>query len=186
MVLLNSLRQQVTLRASRPSVCTQCLYNPKSQRRRLHRVPQLTHDETFAQQGVGKMLEPKSYMIAWRDYQGYLVDRLNRLTADTKDFTRPTKDIALEYSRSPTHASLFNHASMAWNNHSFFSTLSPPPSPISPPPNVQALHLLLQHRVLPRHLPRNSKCHVRPRFRLARKTRQLQFQYPPTPLSSPS
>ena len=101
MILSNPLRQQTALRAYRPSICVglsascqhiklqlihsqvQCLYNPKSQRRRLHRVPQLTHDEAFAEHGVGRMLNPESYITAWRDYQGYLVDRLNKMTAGT-------------------------------------------------------------------------------------------------------
>ena len=104
MILSNPLRQQTALRAYRPSICVwlsascqhirlqlihsqvQCLYNPKSQRRRLHRVPQLTHDEAFAEHGVGRMLNPESYITAWRDYQGYLVDRLNKMTAGTTSF----------------------------------------------------------------------------------------------------
>ena len=42
-----------------------------------------------------------------------------------------TKDLVISHSRSPTSASLFNHASMAYNNHKFFSRLSPNPSGMS-------------------------------------------------------
>ncbi|KAK4693590.1 superoxide dismutase, Fe-Mn family, partial [Lecanoromycetidae sp. Uapishka_2] len=132
MILSNTLRQQTALRTCRTSMLTHCLYNPKSQRRRLHRVAQLTHDNHFGEHGVGKMLTPSSYDYAWTEYQGYIVQRLNSMTADTKDDKRPTKDILIEYARNPAFASLFNHASMAWNNHCFFSTLSPNPAPMSP------------------------------------------------------
>ncbi|MCJ1455860.1 hypothetical protein MMC28_006217 [Mycoblastus sanguinarius] len=109
----------------------QCLYSPKSQRRRLHHVPQLTNDEHYLQHGVGRMLTPDSYEFAWHQYEGWLIDRLNRLTTGTKEENKMTKDLVIAHSRSPTSASLFNHASMAYNNHSFFAGLSPDPSPMS-------------------------------------------------------
>lgn len=65
------------------STQSQCLHNPKTQRRRLHRVPQLSHDEHYRHHGIGKMLSPDSYDLAWHQYEGYLVERLNQLTAGT-------------------------------------------------------------------------------------------------------
>lgn len=98
MILSNPLRQQTALRTSRASVLvrctafsgsstqlthiqTRCLYNPKSQRRRLHHVPKLTHDDHFSEHGVGNMLTASSYEYAWTEYQGYIVQRLNSMTA---------------------------------------------------------------------------------------------------------
>lgn len=49
----------------------------------------------------------------------------------TKDADRPTRDLLLSYARSPNHANLFNHASMAWNTHHTLTTLSPQPTPMS-------------------------------------------------------
>lgn len=48
------------------------------------------------------------------------------------------KDILITYARDPAAASLFNHASMAWNNHQFFATLSPSPTP----PSTQLVSVL--------------------------------------------
>lgn len=60
---------------------TQCLYNPKTQGRRLHRVPQLAHSEAFTKDGVLGMLSADGFDMAWTQYHSHLVDRLNKLTA---------------------------------------------------------------------------------------------------------
>ncbi|KAL8843519.1 MAG: hypothetical protein Q9170_000023 [Blastenia crenularia] len=122
-----------------------CLYAPKTQRRRKHEVPLLTHGATFEREGIPDVLSPDGYNIAWRDYQQFLVDKLNQLTArmynlnsfnvahnitdinrviiETREENTPTKDLLLKYARDPGHAALFNYASAAHNNHFFFSTL---------------------------------------------------------------
>jgi Fe-Mn family superoxide dismutase len=109
----------------------------------------LTHDQHFTEHGVGEMLSAGSYNYAWTSYQSYILQCLNKMTDGTfspstsipsspnpsttgtpQEF-RLTKDILITYARDPAAASLFNHASMAWNNHQFFSTLSPNPTPPS-------------------------------------------------------
>ena len=78
------------------------------------------------------MLTPASYEYAWTSYQSYILSILNQMTSGTPLEFRLTKDILISYARDPDKGSLFNHASMAWNNHQFFSTLSPDPTPMSP------------------------------------------------------
>lgn len=105
------------------------------------------------------MLSPEGFDMAWHQYHGHLVDRLNKLTAGTQPFSASiplyrylyrhtllkksphagtqyastaTHDLLLAHARQPQAASLFNHASMAWANHQFFSTLSPTPPKMSP------------------------------------------------------
>ncbi|KAI4152555.1 MAG: hypothetical protein LQ341_000694 [Variospora aurantia] len=102
-----------------------CLYTPKTQRRRKHEVPLLTHGPSFERVGVPGVLSPDAYQTAWTQYQQFLVDKLNRLTAQTKEENTPTKDLVLQYARDPNHAALFNYASAAHNNHIFFTTMAP-------------------------------------------------------------
>ncbi|KAM0802700.1 Manganese/iron superoxide dismutase [Usnea florida] len=132
MILSPLSRQQTALPKCRPLIQTQCLCRPKTQRRRLHKVPQLVHNETFSKDGVPGMLSSDGFDLAWHQYQGHVVDRLNRLTAGTPLENSATKDIIVTHARQPQAASLFNHASMAWANHQFFSTLSPDPPKMSP------------------------------------------------------
>ena len=79
--------------------------------------------------------------MAWTDYQGYLCEKLNQLTArmlssreiyigyqlrlnlDSEDAGALTKTLTIKYARDPSRASLFNHASMAHNNHIFFEAM---------------------------------------------------------------
>ena len=82
------------------SITDQCLpqsqrssYTPKTTRRRVHNVPQLTHDEPFKYDGIGRVFTPKAFDIAWYQYQGHLVQRLNEMTAGT--YTLPKA--SLEY-----------------------------------------------------------------------------------------
>ena len=83
------------------------------------------------------MLTPSSYEYAYSSYQNYLLQCLNQLTAGTPLENSLTKNIVANYARDPAAASLFNHASMAFNNHHFFSTLSP--DPIGPSRNFHRL-----------------------------------------------
>ncbi|MCJ1399657.1 hypothetical protein MMC11_002859 [Xylographa trunciseda] len=100
-----------------------------SQRRHAgHQVPRLTHGELFQKEGVDDLLSTEGYDIAWTQYQGHLVAKLNALTAHTSDEHALTKSLAIKYARDPSKASLFNYASMAHNNFQFFSTLSPKPT----------------------------------------------------------
>jgi len=60
-----------------------CLFAPTTQRRGRHNVPALTHGQKFVNDGVGGMMSPDGYDIAWTQYQGYTVQRLNELTVGT-------------------------------------------------------------------------------------------------------
>jgi Fe-Mn family superoxide dismutase len=48
----------------------------------------------------------------------------NNIPGSAEDYSSTTKNLLIKYARQPSMASLFNHASMAHNNHFFFSTLS--------------------------------------------------------------
>ncbi|KAI4093220.1 MAG: hypothetical protein LQ344_003047 [Seirophora lacunosa] len=121
---LSSLgRQQTALRSSASALVAKPLYAPKSQRRRKHEVPLLTHGPAFERDGVPGVLSSDAYLTAWTEYQQFLVDKLNRLTAQTKEENTPTRNLVIQYARDPNNAALFNYASAAHNNHFFFSTL---------------------------------------------------------------
>lgn len=47
-------------------------------RRSLHHVPPLTHD---FRNGITEFLSPEGFDIAWTQYQGLMVEKLNVLTA---------------------------------------------------------------------------------------------------------
>ncbi|KFY28159.1 hypothetical protein V493_03069 [Pseudogymnoascus sp. VKM F-4281 (FW-2241)] len=90
-------------------------------RRSIHRLPPL---EKF-QEGIPGLLTQDGFRIAWTEYQGLMLEKLNALTVGSgEDYSSSTKNLLIKYARQPSMASLFNHASMAHNNHFFFSTLS--------------------------------------------------------------
>jgi hypothetical protein len=58
---------------------TPCLQT--RQARNIHSVPELkTHGKVFRENGIPPFLSLEAYRLAWRDYQGMLVEKLNRLT----------------------------------------------------------------------------------------------------------
>ena len=46
-------------------------------------MPALTHGQKFATDGIGDAMSPDGFDIAWTQYQGYTVSRLNDLTVGT-------------------------------------------------------------------------------------------------------
>ncbi|RDW69131.1 mitochondrial 37S ribosomal protein mS42 [Aspergillus mulundensis] len=98
---------------------------PRFQTRTLHNVPSLVHNPYFREHGVPEFLTPEAYDFAWTQYQGLMIDKLNLMTQDTVDAGMSPADLVIKYSRRPEMASVFNYASMAHNNHFFFSCLSP-------------------------------------------------------------
>ncbi|MCJ1478032.1 hypothetical protein MMC13_006707 [Lambiella insularis] len=131
MIISSAAQRQPVLRAVnallKPSIAVR-----SPQRRHLaHRVPLLDHDAQFNSQGIPNLLSREGYDIAWTQYHSYLVQKLNALTAGTTDEHSLTRSIALKYARDPSKAALFNYASMACNNHLFFSTISPTLVPMS-------------------------------------------------------
>ncbi|KAE8445009.1 hypothetical protein EG329_014015 [Mollisiaceae sp. DMI_Dod_QoI] len=65
--------------------------------------------------------------MAWTQYQSLMCGKLTDLTAGGPWENSNPKDVAIYYSRDPNSAPIFNYASMAHNNHFFFSCLSPNP-----------------------------------------------------------
>jgi Fe-Mn family superoxide dismutase len=47
-------------------------------RRCIHSVPELKHDFS---EGVPDLMSPAGFQIAWTDYQGLVIEKLNALTA---------------------------------------------------------------------------------------------------------
>ncbi|KAK5173551.1 uncharacterized protein LTR77_002232 [Saxophila tyrrhenica] len=98
------------------------------QRRRRHDVPKLQeYDQTFRDEGVPGLFSPTGFEIGWKQYQGMIVKKLNQLTAGEPFENDNPKQLVTQFARDPSAASLFNHASMAHNNHFFFSGLSTSP-----------------------------------------------------------
>ncbi|KAK3715735.1 hypothetical protein LTR37_006960 [Vermiconidia calcicola] len=127
---------------SKASLLPQRLPQIPLQRRKLHHVPPLTYDETFKRDGVPGLFSPTGYQIAWTTYQNLMVQKLNELTAGEPFENKQPKDIVIQFARDPMNASLFNHASMAHNNHYFFSGLSTSPQHID---NCPLLKESLEH-----------------------------------------
>ncbi|KAF2158716.1 hypothetical protein M409DRAFT_71507 [Zasmidium cellare ATCC 36951] len=102
-----------------------------------HGVPILHHDKFFAEKGIPGLFSPKGYDVAWTQYQEVLLSKLRELTSGTPDAHAEVKDLVIRYARDPMNASLFNHASAAFNNHFFFQTLSTHPVLLEKQPQLQ-------------------------------------------------
>ncbi|KAK4500412.1 hypothetical protein PRZ48_008601 [Zasmidium cellare] len=92
-----------------------------------HGVPLLHHNTAFSEKGVPGLFSANGYRIAWSEYQEHLLSKLRELTSGTPDAHAEVKDLIIRYARDPMNASVFNHASAAFNNHFFFQTLSTNP-----------------------------------------------------------
>ncbi|KAL4796146.1 manganese and iron superoxide dismutase [Aspergillus venezuelensis] len=119
------LRPQASLRIASAISQKPTSALPRFQFRSLHNVPGLTHEQNYRQNGIANFMSPEAFDFSWTQYQRFLIDKLNLLTQDTVDADAKPGDLLVKYSRRPEMASLFNHASMAHNNHFFFSCLSP-------------------------------------------------------------
>lgn len=64
------------------------------------------------------------------------MQKLNALIAGEPIENMDTKQLSLIFARDPMNAALFNHASMAWNNHFFFDTLSAAPLELTKAPQL--------------------------------------------------
>ncbi|KAL2845431.1 Manganese/iron superoxide dismutase [Aspergillus pseudoustus] len=119
------LRPQAPLRAASSLLQKPVSALPRFQFRGMHNVPQLIHGQNFKENGVSELLSPEAFDFSWTQYQTLLLDKLNLLTQDTVDADLKPADLLVKYSRSAEMASVFNHASMAHNNHFFFNCLAP-------------------------------------------------------------
>ncbi|KAK0733912.1 Manganese/iron superoxide dismutase [Lasiosphaeria miniovina] len=97
-------------------------------RRSMHRVPKLDYNHL---PGLPGLLSPAAMKIAWTEYQTVILEKLNQATSETNWANQDIKSVVMESSREPENAVVFNHASMAHNNHFFFKQLSPEPTEMS-------------------------------------------------------
>ncbi|KAI0193327.1 superoxide dismutase [Xylaria flabelliformis] len=86
-----------------------------------HTVPIL--DQFRQDQAVPGLLSPHGYSTAWTEYMQHVVDKLNNMTAGTDFENQSPLTILKSTARDPAQAAVFNYASMAHNNHFFFSQL---------------------------------------------------------------
>lgn len=77
------------------------------------------------------MFSDTGYKLGWTHYQATIVQKLNELLAGDPDENMDIKPLLLKYARDPMSASIFNHASMAFNNHFFYQALSTSPQPLA-------------------------------------------------------
>lgn len=123
MILRPSTRPQAILRAF-----TKHRFSPISQgqRRFEHAVPELPAvSRDIPELGIPEFMTSRCVKMNWNRYMGHLCDELNRATEGTVDYNLSAVKLAEKYSHSSQHASLFNIASMAVNNHWFFKSLAP-------------------------------------------------------------
>ncbi|KAK0763146.1 hypothetical protein N5P37_004130 [Trichoderma harzianum] len=102
-------------------------FNKINAARGLHSVPALPHDFS---EGVPNLMSPGGFSLAWTDYMTVTVDKLNAMIAGTELETHDVKTILLMTAREPSQAPIFNHASMAHNNHFFFQGIAPQGTPM--------------------------------------------------------
>ncbi|KAI1828557.1 Manganese/iron superoxide dismutase [Xylaria intraflava] len=86
-----------------------------------HTVPQI--DQFKQEYGVPGLLSPAGYSTAWTGYMQHITEKLNHITAGTDYLVQDTLTIIKSAARNPEEAAVFNYASMAHNNHFFFSQL---------------------------------------------------------------
>ncbi|OQO07466.1 hypothetical protein B0A48_07163 [Cryoendolithus antarcticus] len=94
-------------------------------------VPRLTLHNAFTTSGVPGLFSATGYKLGWTTYQTHVLTKLNSLLAGDPDSNLSPKSLLLKYARDPQSASIFNHASMAFNNHFFYQSLSTAPLPLS-------------------------------------------------------
>ncbi|KHJ31750.1 putative fe superoxide dismutase [Erysiphe necator] len=72
---------------------------------------------------IPQFLSRVAFEISWNHYQSYSLENLQRLLKVSDCSSKNPKDIAIQYARDPTNASIFNYASFAHNNHFFFESI---------------------------------------------------------------
>lgn len=169
------------------------------QARSIHAVPKVNaHDESFKQDGIPGLLTPEAYNIAWTEYEGHMVDRLNTMLAGTispSSLPRPYTPSPSQLTTSPPSHRRRKARPRPQNplpNHRPRPLPSPHLQPrqhgtqqpllllraesnrnahprrSATPPN----HLLRLPRHLPQNIPNPRRRNLRPRLRLARSNTQ--------------
>ena len=63
--------------------------------RGLHGVPTLSSGQTYQQHGVPDLISPEGYDLAWNQYQGLMIDKLNEMTQGVPPSYAPTASFRL-------------------------------------------------------------------------------------------
>ena len=87
----------------------------------------MVYDKEFLEHGVPGLFSETGYRLGWTTYQKMMLTKLDELLAGEPDENSDVKALLLKYARDPQTASVFNHASMAFNNHFFYQALSTSP-----------------------------------------------------------
>lgn len=85
------------------------------------------YDAEFTKDGVPGLFSDTGYRLGWTTYQKMMLQKLDELLAGEPDENMDVKALLLKYARDPQNASVFNHASMAWNNHFFYQAMAMKP-----------------------------------------------------------
>jgi Fe-Mn family superoxide dismutase len=93
--------------------------------------------------GIPGLLSPAAFKTAYTDYMGFITSELNHLTAGKPYQNQEVKNLVIEFARDPQRAYEFNLASMAFNNHFFFSGINTQPEPSRPSAELQVR--LIEH-----------------------------------------
>ncbi|OCK77213.1 manganese and iron superoxide dismutase [Lepidopterella palustris CBS 459.81] len=135
-MIIQSLARRNNLLLRSATQAARCMPQPSthnSQRRCLHNVPVLRDDDILKRNGIDGLFTPDGFDIAWTKYQTAIINELNSQTVGTEFDKIPPQALIIKTARDPNRASIFNHASMAFNNHFFFRGITRDPSahPIS-------------------------------------------------------
>ncbi|KAK7532249.1 mitochondrial 37S ribosomal protein mS42 [Phyllosticta citribraziliensis] len=127
MILARLARQQPPLRAA--ARCSQRISHV-SQRRHIVEVAKLTNvHNQFVANGIGEdgiFMSAKGFQTAYTENMQHMAGRLNKLITGKAQFdNKDAQAITVLAARNPADAAVFNFASAMFNNHFFFSKLSP-------------------------------------------------------------
>ncbi|PSN60612.1 manganese and iron superoxide dismutase [Corynespora cassiicola Philippines] len=130
-MILRSLTRRPNSLASRAAFSATRGTSPLA--RSLHSVPTLANHVELQQNGIPGLMSAKGFDIAYTQYHQHILDSLNFIIAGTPKENMEPKALVVDTAREPNNAYLFNHASMAFNNHFFFSGINTNPDVVSRP-----------------------------------------------------
>ncbi|KAI0176721.1 putative 37S ribosomal protein [Pestalotiopsis sp. NC0098] len=117
------------LRIPRVSLPRQRQASPFLFRRDLHQLPGLSIEGSPSTEGIRGLFTEDGFNLAYTQIMQYHVEKLNILAAGSEFEPMPTRQIINRTAREPSHAAIFNHASMLHNTHFFFEGLKPKEEP---------------------------------------------------------
>ncbi|KAF2757063.1 manganese and iron superoxide dismutase [Pseudovirgaria hyperparasitica] len=100
------------------------LFHPSPSRLAVMDIPKLDNELDMRENGIKNLYTPAGFALAWTDYQSRMLRILNSQIAETRLADSTPFALIQQTAREPTLAHIFNHASMLWNNHFYFSGIS--------------------------------------------------------------